>query len=629
MEFANNLILLVAGLVTLSIFAGLVSSRIGAPLLLVFLGLGMLAGEDGPGGILFDDFQAAYIMGSIALAVILFDGGMRTTRQSLRVAWAPALVLATAGVLVTAVIAGFAAAWLLDLNWLQGLLIGATVASTDAAAVFFLLHLHGLRLKERVGATLEVESGVNDPMAIFLTIICVELLQSGAADLSWHSAGDFALMFVIQIAGGTLFGVFGGFLLLRLINRLDIASGLYPILALSFAMLVFGLAQAVESSGFMAIFLVGLILGNRRHRATQLISRFHDGLAWLSQIMMFLMLGLLVTPSALLPALAPSLLVALLLILVARPVAVGLCLLPFRFSAREILFISWVGLRGAVPIFLGTIPVLAGVPGGMVFFAVAFVVVITSLAIQGWTVAPAARWLGLELPPRPDPPLRAEIDLPGESGRGMAAYTVQPFSMATRRPLARLPMPAGASIVSIMRDGALRDASNVTQLAPGDYVLILAAGDDMPTLDRLFAARSRASGRSRAEEMLGEFVLAGDANLGAVADLYGFSVPRGMRAASVGDFLARCLLRRPQPGHRLHIGEVEFIVRAVESGIITRVGLDLDPATSARARLDLMRVLLIEACEPLLGLVRRRAARRKAAADRDGSSGGTSGAADA
>ena len=439
MEFANNLILLGAGLVTLSIFAGLVSSRIGAPLLLVFLGLGMLAGEDGPGGILFDDFQAAYIAGSIALAVILFDGGLRTTRQSIRSAWAPSLMLATVGVLATAIICGLFAAWALDLNWLQGLLVGSTVASTDAAAVFFLLRLHGLGLKERPGATLEVESAINDPMAIFLTILCVELLQSGAADLSWQSAWVFTGTFLSQIAGGAIFGLVGGWLLLQLVNRLELAPGLYPIFALSFVLFTFGVAQAVGASGFMAVYLAGLVLGNRRHRATQLINRFHDGLAWLCQIMMFLMLGLLVTPSEILPSLAPSLAIAIFLIVAARPVAVVLCLLPFRFTWQEAAFISWVGLRGAVPIFLGTIPVLAGVESAQIFFIVAFVVVLTSLVIQGWTIAPAARLLGLERPPRPAAPLRAEIDLPGRSGRDMAAYTVQPFSMATRRPLARLP----------------------------------------------------------------------------------------------------------------------------------------------------------------------------------------------
>jgi cell volume regulation protein A len=617
MEFANNLILIGAGLVTLSIFAGLVSSRIGAPLLLVFLALGMLAGEDGPGGILFDDFQAAYIAGSTALAIILFDGGLRTTRQSIRAAWAPALALATVGVLITAILCGLFAAWILDLHWLQGLLIGSTVASTDAAAVFFLLHQHGLGLKDRLGATLEVESAINDPMAIFLTILCVELLQSGVTTLSWQAAIDFAGMFVVQIAGGAVFGLIGGYVLLQIINRLEIASGLYPIFALAFALLIFGLAQAAGASGFMAVYLAGLVLGLRRHRATLLINRFYDGLAWLSQIMMFLMLGLLVTPSQLLPDLIPALAIAFFLIVAARPIAVVLCLWPFRFTWREVLFISWVGLRGAVPIFLGTIPVLAGVTGAEIFFTVAFVVVLISLVVQGWTVAPVARRLKLERPPRPAPPLRADLDLPGRSGRDMAAYTVQPFSMATRRPLARLPLPDEVSIVSIIRDGRLQDIKSINRLAPGDYVLLLALSETMTLLDRFFAARSQRSGRSRPDEMVGEFVLDGDANLGAVADLYEFRIPHGLRGFTVGGFLRRGLLKSPQPGRRLHVGEVEFIVRAVDSGTITRVGLDVAPPVSARHWPDLLRILAVSLSEPLRQTLRRRRKRQRQSESRN------------
>ncbi len=613
MEFANSLILVGAGLVTLSILAGLVSSRIGAPLLLVFLALGMLAGEDGPGGILFNDFQAAYIAGSIALAVILFDGGLRTSRQSLRMAGRPALVLATVGVLVTALLCAGFAMWVLGLDFVQGLLVGSIVASTDAAAVFFLLHLHGLRLKERVSAILEVESGLNDPMAIFLTILCVQLLEAGASDLTWAAADDFAIEFLIQIAGGAAFGLVGGWLLLQIINRLEIASGLYPIFALAFAMTVFGIAQSVHASGFMAIYLVGLILGNRRHRATQLINRFHDGLAWLSQIMMFLMLGLLVTPHQMVPHLLPALAFAIFLIVVARPAAVVLCLLPFRYEWREIAFISWVGLRGAVPIYLGTIPVLAGVAGAQMFFAVAFVVVLTSLVVQGWTVSAAARRLGLERPPRPAAPLRADLDLPGRSGRDMAAYTVQPFSMATRRRLERLPLPDGVNIVSIIRDGVLQDVKAIQRLAPGDYVLIMAPSEEMELLDRFFAARSQRSARSRPDEMLGEFVLDGEANLGAVADLYEFRVPRNLRAYTVGGFLRRGLLKSPQPGRRLHIGEVEFIVRAVESGVVTRVGLDIEPPPSARRWPDQMRIVIVALSEPLRQALHRR--RQKGASD--------------
>ncbi|HVO15521.1 MAG TPA: potassium/proton antiporter, partial [Alphaproteobacteria bacterium] len=416
MDFINQITLLGAGLVILSIVAGMVTTRTGAPLLLVFLALGMLAGGDGPGGILFDDFAATYVVGSTALAIILFDGGLRTPRASFRLAGWPALLLASLGVLITAGLTGAFAVVLLGLPWLVALLIGSIVASTDAAAVFLLLHMRGMRLKERVSATLELESGLNDPMAVFLTVTCVELLVSGVSDVGWPLLGDLGLKIALQLLGGAVIGVIGGYVLLWVINRAVLAPGLYPILAVASALLIYAGAQTLGASGFLAAYLAGIVLGNHRHRATQSINRFHDGLAWLSQIVMFLMLGLLVTPSELLPTLLPSLGIAIFLIVLGRPIAVWLCLLPFRYSWQERLFISWVGLRGAVPIFLGTIPLLAFIPGAQVYFGVAYVVVLTSLVVQGWTVAPVARWLDLELPPLPPAPQRTDIVMDEDAG---------------------------------------------------------------------------------------------------------------------------------------------------------------------------------------------------------------------
>jgi cell volume regulation protein A len=585
MELAHHLILIGAGLVVLSIFAGLISSRVGAPLLLVFLALGMAAGEDGIGKLRFNDFSTAYLAGTLALAIILFDGGLRTTRQNFRLAWAPALSLATVGVVVTAIVTGLAAMYLLSLHWAQGMLIGSIVASTDAAAVFFILHLRGLHLRDQVASALEVESGFNDPMAIFLTLTGVHLLQFNLLSVSLDSAFDVAVLFLRQIIGGGLLGFIGGFILLRVINRLDIASGLYPILALAGALLIFAIAQTIESSGFLAIYLVGFILGSRRHRANQLIARFSDGFSWLAQILMFLMLGLLVTPTALLPDLLPSIGVALILIFVARPLAVWICLLPFKFSGREVIFISWVGLRGAVPIFLATIPVLAGVEQSQVFFSVAFVVVLISMVVQGWTVPMLARKLGLELPPHPEPPVHAELDIPGAEDKAMAAYTVRPFSMATRRRLNRFHLPDGIAIVSIVRDGKMQKVENIARLAPNDYVLVIAPTDQMAILDRLFASGIQKSGRSHREEMLGEFVLEGAANLGAVADLYEFKIPPALRHRSVGRFMRLALGKRAQPGSRLHVGEIDLTVRVVEDNRIVKVGLDPDPPPTNQRQL--------------------------------------------
>ena len=437
MALIYQAILIGAALVSVSIIAGMFSSRIGAPLLLVFLGLGMLAGVDGLGGIEFDDFRATYLVGSVALALILFDGGLRTPREAFRLAMWPALSLATAGVLVTALVAGLAAMYFLDFSLLEGLLVGATVASTDAAAVFLLLHTRGTELKRRVSATLEIESGVNDPMAIFLTVTCVELL------LTPHMAftGHFAMSFLIQMVGGAAIGFLGGMFLVFLINRIEIAAGLYPILAAAMALVIFASAQIIDASGFLAVYLAGLVMGNQRHRAQQVISRFHDGLAWLAQITMFLLLGLLATPSQMVSKLGGELAIAIILIVVARPIAVWLSLLPFRFTWQEKAFISWVGLRGAVPIFLASIPVIAGVSRGIEYFNVAFVVVIASLIVQGWTVSRAAQFFGLELPPPPEPIERREIDLPPSADREAASVARRQQQPGPRPALSR-PQPA-------------------------------------------------------------------------------------------------------------------------------------------------------------------------------------------
>jgi cell volume regulation protein A len=586
MDLGSHLILVGAGLVTLSILAGIVSSRIGAPLLLVFLVLGMLAGEDGPGGIPFDDFRFAYLFGSVALAVILFDGGLRTSLASFTSALWPALMLATVGVIVTAVMTGAAAAVLLDLGWVEALLVGSVVASTDAAAVFFLLHLKGARLKEPVGSTLEIESGLNDPMAIFLTLACVSLITTGAEETTLATADTFVRQFLLQITGGAVAGFVGGLVLVHLINRLPLASGLYSIFALSGALIIFAGAQQFGGSGFLAVYLAGLIVGNRRHKGTLLIARFHDGLSWLCQIAMFLMLGLLVTPSRLIPLLIPALAIAAVLIFVSRPLAVLLCLLPFRFNRRELAFVSWVGLRGAVPIFLATIPVIAGVDHAQEIFAIAYVVVLVSLVMQGWTVTLAARRLGLDLPPRPDPPMRSEIDLPIESDRDMAAYTVQSTSMVARRPLARLPLPEGTAILSVLRDGAMQDVTSLIRLLPGDYVLVITRRDGMATVDRLFAPRAGRALRSLPEEQVGQFTFAGDTPIAVLADQYGFRVPDTAREMGAGAFLASHLWRAPAAGMRLRLGDVELVIRRIEDDRITSISLDVAPAPSFARGLD-------------------------------------------
>jgi NhaP-type Na+/H+ and K+/H+ antiporter len=396
MEHAHGLILMGGALGVLSILAGLLSRRIGAPVLLVFLGLGILASDDGIGGIAFNDFDAAYLIGSVALAVILFQGGLTTPPAIFRLAFWPAALLATVGVALTAGIVGGAIALLTATPVAGALLAGAAAAPTDAAAVTVLLRRASVVLPERLSALLEVESGLNDPMSIFLTILLVHAI----ADPAWISVGRAVWLFVKEMAGGAVLGLAGGWVLARALRRLPIEPALATVLALTGALALFGLAQLVGASGFLAIYLAGVVTGAAVPQRYEDLQRFFDGIAWLSQIVLFVMLGLLVEPRTFPSYFVPAIAVAAVLIFIARPVAVFACLLPFRFGIRETAFASWVGLRGAVPIYLSFLPALADPRRDTGFFAAIFILVVASLVVQGWTVAPAARLLGFRDAPR-------------------------------------------------------------------------------------------------------------------------------------------------------------------------------------------------------------------------------------
>jgi cell volume regulation protein A len=571
-----------AFLVAVSILAGMFSTRIGAPLLLVFLGLGMLAGVDGIVGIEFNDFRLTYLVGNVALALILFDGGLRTPREAFRIALWPAVSLATIGVIVTAGIAGAAAVHFLGFTPLEGLLVGATVASTDAAAVFLLLHTRGTELKRRVSATLEIESGVNDPMAVFLTISCVELLLSPDLALTGH----FVLTFATQLVGGVAIGFLGGMFLVFLINRVEIAAGLYPILAAATALIIFAGAQIIDASGFLAVYLAGLVMGNQRHRAQQVISRFHDGLAWLAQITMFLLLGLLATPSQMVSHIGGELAIAILLIVVARPLAVWLSLIPFRFTWQEKTFISWVGLRGAVPIFLASIPVIAGVPRGIEYFNVAFVVVIASLIVQGWTVSRAAQLLGLELPPPPEPVERREIDLPPSADREAASWRVAANSPALDLTFHGLNLPRRTRIIAVIRDGTVMNRETLERLDVDDYVIALAPPEHVITLDKLFSTRPAHRTRWAALE-LGEFSFEPNVSLGRLCAEYGVPFEPLDLEKPLAAFMRDRLGDRFVVGDRVRIGNVELVIREISKGKIARIGLAVEPEAE---RLPILRL---------------------------------------
>ena len=435
MDFVNLPLLAAAGLVFASVLAGLYSARIGFSFLLVFLCAGILAGQDGLGGYRFDDYKLSFWVGNLALGVILLDGGMRTTFSTFRTGLRPASVLASLGVLMSAGFTAVAGVVFIGLDWGTAMLLGAIVGSTDAAAVFSLLSRSGVQLNERVAATLEIESGVNDPMAVYMTLALITLLQSA----TWSGADllTTARTFLQQFGWGALVGVGSGYAMAALLLKVgarDAGGGILALLIGAGGLCVFAGTGLLDGSGFLAIYLFGLIVANRAPSAVRPTLAAIDGYAWLAQAGMFLLLGLLVTPSTMAGSVGAGLAVSLTLILVARPVAVWLCLIPFNFTARETWFISWVGLRGAVPIVLALFPLMAGTPKAGLLFNIAFVVVLVSLLTQGTTIAFMARRLGVALPD------------PGDETQMRAVF--RDFALDTGTPVGEvcgfynLPMPA-------------------------------------------------------------------------------------------------------------------------------------------------------------------------------------------
>ena len=480
---ATALLLTTCGvLLAISVVFSRASQRIGVPIALIFLGVGMLAGSEGIGGIPFDDYQFAFRMGSLALALILFDGGLNTPLDAVRRSWAPAGVLASAGVVLTAgLVAVPAHLW--GLSWPEALLLGAVVSSTDAAAVFAVLRGSGLQLKRRVGVTLEVESGINDPVAVILTTTLTANLLRPDGLTGW----GIGLEMVIQLVVGAAIGVGVGYGGRELLRRLQLPTGgLHPALTLAFALLAFGVATLARGSGFLAVYLAGLVLGNGPLPFRAGLLRVHDALAWLSQIGMFLILGLLVFPSKL-PAVASlGLGVALLLALVIRPIAVALCLAPFRYPRKETLFIGWVGLRGAVPIVLATYPVLVGAPGADQIFHLVFFIVVMNAIVPGTTVAWVTRRLGLQAPepPAPQAVLAIESRLPLK-GELVSFYIDEALVVAGLR-LEELDFPEGASVALIVRGDRLVPPKGSTTLEVGDHVYLIAQQEDRPFIQLMF-----------------------------------------------------------------------------------------------------------------------------------------------
>ena len=469
-------------LLALSIMFSRAAERVAVPVALVFLIIGVLAGSEGIGRIAFENYELAFRLGTIALVLILFDGGLHTPMDAVREAAKPAGVLATVGVLGTTGLVA-AAARLLGFSWNEALVLGAVVSSTDAAAVFSVLRGSGLQLKRRVGVTLEVESGINDPVAVVLTTaLTAQLVGRGDAPVWGLLAGATGEM-VIGAALGIAFG-YGGRMLLR---RAKLpGGGLYPALTLGIGFLAFGVPTILHGSGFLSVYITGLILGNGPLPYRAGLLRVHHALAWLGQVVMFLVLGLLVFPSRLFDVAGIGLMLAIFLAFLARPLVVALCLVPFSFRPREVVYIGWVGLRGAVPIILATIPVIAGAPGALRIFDVVFFIVVANALVPGATVGWVTRRLGLGARESPPSPAVLEIESMQPLNGELMSFYIDDALAVTGVSLADLPFPDGASVAMIVRGQDVVPPKGNTMITVGDHVYVFARPEDRPLIHLMF-----------------------------------------------------------------------------------------------------------------------------------------------
>lgn len=559
---------LVGGILTaLGILATKISSRASVPGLVLFLLVGMLAGSEGIGGIRFDDYVSAYNIGVVALAVILFDGGLRTSFSAIRRVWRPAGILATIGVLMTAAGTGVAAAYLLNLPLVSGLLIGAIISSTDAAAVFFILRKQGIRLKGRLAATLEVESGSNDPMAVLLTIVVAQYASGEAS-----SALEMLTFFVGQMGIGAAAGVAGGALGGRLINRVKLDSpGLYPVLVGAVGAMVFGATALLGGSGFLAVYIAGIFIGNQPVVFREGILHFHDGAAWVAQILMFTLLGLLSTPSSLMQVAIPGLSIAFVLVFISRPLTVLLTMIPFGYSRNELLLISWVGLKGAVPIILAIYPLTRDIPDAQLIFDVVFFVVIVSALVQGWSLPGVARRLDLQMPPEVEPPVLLELTALRHIDAEILGFHITSSSRGAGHRLVDLPLPEGAVVAVISHDQDVIPPTGIYRLKAGDYVYIVCRRDLRRAVELLFRPLSD-DPPDDPLPLFYEIALRGQVSLDRLHHFFGIDL-NGDANATLAEVLQSSLSEAPTVADFVERDGALLVVRGVEGGRVSWVGV--------------------------------------------------------
>lgn len=479
----ENILLWAAVLMLLSVISSKLSDKFAIPALVLFLGIGMLAGSEGLGGIYFNDPWLAKSIGIVALIFIIYSGGLNTKWKNVRPILGPAFLLSTIGVVLTAVIVGVFAIFILKFSLIQGMLLGAIISSTDAAAVFTILRSKRISLKGDLSPLLELESGSNDPMAVFLTIGFIRLLTEKNSSLI-----HLFPLFLLDMCVGALVGYLIGKLSVYAINRVKLEyAGLYPVLTIGIVMLTYALATVLKGNGILAVYLVGLIMGNRDFINKRAVMRFHEGLAWLTQIVMFLTLGLLVFPSHLLGVIGSGLLISVVLMFLARPISVLLCLIPFKFNFAHKTLISWVGLRGAVPIILATFPLLANIPQSHEIFNIVFFVVVTSVLIQGTSIPWVSKFLNAAGPT--DNARAYPIELEQTVGVDVSLNDfIVPFDSAVvGKKIFEINTPVKCLIALISRGDQYIVPNGSTTIEAGDVMLALANKEDAATLQKILA----------------------------------------------------------------------------------------------------------------------------------------------
>lgn len=563
-----NYVFFIGGaLLATSIFASKLSSFIGTPILLLFLAIGMLSGEEGIFiKIAYNDYTSAFFIANLMLAVILLDGGMRTNVNTIKSVASESLLLASVGVLVTSLITGLAAYAVFDLSLVQAMLIGAIVGSTDAAAVFSLLSNGTFSLKEKISSTLQIESATNDPMAILLTTVLISILQGEATGIL-----GILSIFILQFGLGTILGIIFGLFIRFILATIDIGSGLYALLAIGLGLVAFSITAALGGSGFLAIFIIGVMIGNLKTRSVSYILPVGEGITWLAQITLFLILGLLVTPSHMIDFLAPSVFVAVCLTFIARPIAVFACIKPFfkRYTNKEILFISLVGLRGSVPIVLAIYPVMSDIDNAQLYFNAAFIVVIFSLFVQGTSILPMAKLFKVYAPSSVAPMSKAKVGIMLSDDYEMYNYVIKNDALDGVK-LRDLTFPSKTAIVAIFRAGRLLKARGDTSLLNDDIVSVIGQSEDEKLLNAVF---NRKGANKIIDRYTGDIILDGELSMKEIRDVYKVELTSFEEHLSLSEFMNFQIGGFAQIGDHVTLINVEFYVTELSGDKVTKIGL--------------------------------------------------------